>query len=110
MKCAFCGEEFEGTGYKITNDVRITGVKTNAVNPVMVIKDIGNVCSRACQLASKIAFVIHSTPNESSDEALDKAFRYCNCNGEEFENGMERYREVMDRKIYMVENDYKKDL
>jgi hypothetical protein len=46
MKCAFCGEEIQGDSYKIKNDARISGIKPNAMHPVTLIKDMGDVCSK----------------------------------------------------------------
>jgi hypothetical protein len=110
MKCAFCREEFEGNGYRISNDMRIRGAKLGVAHPISVIKELGNVCSRECQIASKVAFVVHSSPMVEDEPDFNMMFEYCKCTEEEFTKGMEKYDEIMARNVYMMENDYEKDL
>jgi hypothetical protein len=110
MKCAFCGEEIQGEGYKVANDMRITGVKPGNRHSAKVIKDLGDVCSRTCQIASKIAYLVHVKSFKLTGETYGKALEYCNCTEEEFIKGMDKYIEVIDRKIFMSEKDFKKHL
>jgi hypothetical protein len=103
MKCTFCDEEIQGSGYKIANDVIIRGVKPGNRKSVATIKDIGDVCSRTCQIASKIAYLVHIKSFKLSGETYGQALEYCNCVEEEFIKGMDKYIEIMNRKIFMVE-------
>ncbi len=108
MKCALCGEEIQGAGYKIANDVRIRGVKPGIRSPVTVIKDLGDVCSRTCQIASKIAYLVHVKSFRLTGETYGQALEYCNCTEEEFIKGMDKYIGIMNRKIFKSENDFEK--
>lgn len=110
MKCSLCDEEIQGTGYKIANDARIRGVKPGNRSPVTTIKDIGNVCSRPCQIASKIAYLVHIESFQLTGETYGQALEYCNCTEEEFIKGLDKYLETMDRKIFTAENDFEKHL
>jgi hypothetical protein len=101
MKCALCGEEIQGAEYKIANDVRIRGVKPGTRYPVTVIKDLGDVCSRTCQIASKIAYLVHVKSFQLTGETYGQALEYCNCTEEEFIKGMDKYIEIMNRKIFI---------
>ena len=103
MKCTFCDEEIQGSGYKIANDVIIRGVKPGNRRSVATIKDTGDVCSRTCQIASKIAYLVHIKSFKLSGETYGQALEYCNCAEEEFIKGMDKYIEIMNRKIFMVE-------
>ena len=110
MKCSFCGEDIEGSGYKIANDVRIRGVKPGNRSPVTTIKDIGGVCSRTCQVASKIAYLVHIKSFQLTGETYGQALEYCNCTEEEFIKGLDKYLEIMDRKIFKTKNDFEKHI
>jgi hypothetical protein len=110
MKCALCDEEIQGSSYKISNDTRIRGVKPGNRSPVITIKDIGDVCSRTCQIASKIAYLVHVKSFKLTGETYVQALGYCNCTEEEFIRGMDKYIEIMDRKIFRTENNIKKHL
>lgn len=110
MYCALCGEEIQELGYKIANDVRIRGAKPGVRHPVTTIKDLGDLCSRTCQIASKIAYLVHVKSFQLTGETYVQALEYCNCTEEEFIKGLDKYLEIMDRKIFMAENDFKKHL
>lgn len=108
MKCAFCEDEIQGSGYKINNDVRIRGAKSGNKRSVATIKDLGDVCSRTCQIATKIAYLVHIKSFKLTGETYGQALEYCNCAEEEFIKGMDRYIEIVNRKIFKVETDFKK--
>jgi hypothetical protein len=110
MKCAFCEEEIQGPGYKIANDVRIRGVKPGNRGKATTIKDIGDVCSRTCQIASKIAYLVHIKSFKLTGETYGQALEYCNCAEDEFIKGMDKYIEIMNRKVFIVGSDFKKNL
>jgi hypothetical protein len=118
MKCAFCGEEFEGIGYKVSGDMRVC-VEADIVGSkqsIVVLKEIGDVCSRNCQIASEmVIFENHNcpegeTPDTELDRLSDVAFKECDCTIEEFEGAMTRYNEAMSRKILMLAGDCEKYL
>lgn len=110
MKCALCGEDIHGEGYKVANDVRIRGVKPGNKHPVKIIKNLGDVCSRICQIASKIAYLVHMKSFKLTGETYGQALEYCNCTEDDFIKGLDKYLEIMDRKIFMAENNFEKRL
>lgn len=110
MKCALCNEEIKGEGYKMANDVRIRGVKPGNRHPAKIIKDLGDVCSRTCQIASKIAYLVHVKSFKLTGETYGQALEYCNCTEEEFIKGMDKYIEIMDNKIFTSKTDFEKNL
>jgi hypothetical protein len=110
MKCSLCDEEIQGEGHKVSNDVRIRGVKPGKRGPLTTIKDMGDVCSRTCQIASKIAYLVHVKSFQLTGETYGQALEYCNCTEEEFKSGLDKYLEIMDRKIFKTKNDFEKHL
>lgn len=136
MKCAFCGEEFEGSGYKVSGDMRVyavacveefedteykifgdTQVQTvsygeGSTPREVIIKDMGDVCSRSCQIASKtILFALVNIPvSECTDTEADLMFNDCDCTIEEFTDAIIRYNEVISRKILMITGESEKYL
>ena len=109
MKCAFCGEEIQGSGYKIANDMRIIGAKPGIMYPITIIKDLRDACSRNCQIASNIAYLAHASSFKITEETCRQALEYCKCTEEEFMKGLDKYSEIMDAKTFMPENDIERN-